>query len=374
MDGCSWQSEQEGEHFPFFRLESEVGQCRRGHGRHGKRDAGGGFQGQSVSAEPGKEGRASQSGKVFQGLPDRGGATHSVRVEARRVFGCGPDILGGIVHCEQPRLPTRLVVAPALPVFHHPPDLACAAQPAGSDRQRGHQAGSGRGAAYAACHGGVHRLVARPGIGQGDGQVLQQPDQAGLTGRMLPGGIAYVRWTQFEIDGTYDIRAKVKAVLDKALAAGAKAWLFDLRGNSGGNGADIMASWFMKGESVMRAQQRAGQPTVYSANADLRLPDAYQLPVAVILNDRSASDPEVFALYLKEAGRGTVVGAKSFGCVGSKHVASLPDGTQLHVTVEEFGRAISGAHYNNVGIPPDDAASDARAIVIAADRLRHARE
>src|SRR6266550_6705656 len=60
------------------------------------------------------------------------------------------------------------------------------------------------------------------------GTNLGGPDQAGVTGKMLAGGVAYITWHEFAINGTYRITDSVKAMLDKALAQGAKAWLFDL--------------------------------------------------------------------------------------------------------------------------------------------------
>ncbi len=202
------------------------------------------------------------------------------------------------------------------------------------------------------------------------GTILKQPDEAGLTARMLPGGVAYIRWTEFRVTGTYDIRAELKAVLDQALAAGAKAWLFDVRGNSGGNGADVIASWFLDGQPVMKVEDKVGAPTVKTANKDLRLPARYQLPIALIQNDQGGSDPEILALYLKETKRGTIVGGTSIGCVGAAAPTSLQDGSEFLVAVENYIGAVTGAQYNNRGIPPDVPASDAQAIDVASKLLR----
>ncbi len=163
------------------------------------------------------------------------------------------------------------------------------------------------------------------------GQPVAQPDEAGLTARILEGGVAYVRWTEFRVTGTYDIRDKVKAVLEKARAAGAKAWLFDMRGNTGGNGPEIIASYFLKDEAVMEVHVRTGKAGVRTANPAFRLPEEYQLPVALVQNGQGGSAPEILALFLKETKRGTIVGQRSVGCVGSASPTTLPDGTQFYV-------------------------------------------
>lgn len=202
------------------------------------------------------------------------------------------------------------------------------------------------------------------------GQVVLQPDEAGLQERILDGGVAWIRWTEFRINGTYDIRAKIKDALDRGLAAGAKAWLFDVRGNVGGNGPDVIASYFLNGEPVLNVEVRTGRAGTQTANKDLRLPEKYQLPIALIQNDRGGSGPEILALYLKETKRGTVVGGKSIGCVGSAAPTTLSDGTQIYVAVEEYSGAITGSKYNNVGVPADVPATDAQAVDVAATLLR----
>ncbi|MEA2660625.1 MAG: carboxyl-terminal processing protease [Chloroflexota bacterium] len=209
-----------------------------------------------------------------------------------------------------------------------------------------------------------------PQIPAGGTFLQQQPDQAGLQAKLLDGGIAYVTWHAFEINGTYRVTAAVKAVLDKAVAAGAKAWLFDLRANVGGNGADTMWSWFLNGENTLKVQVKNGFAGNQSANKDLRLGPAYQLPIAIILNDRGGSAPEVFAAGMKENKRATIVGARSAGCLGGTSSTPLgSDGSQLWVVQEEYVGAVTGTKYNNVGIEPDVPADDASAIAAASKIL-----
>ena len=205
-----------------------------------------------------------------------------------------------------------------------------------------------------------------PQVPSGGTFLQQQPDEAGLQAKMLDGGIAYLTWHAFEVTGTYRITDAVKAVLDKAIAAGAKAWLFDLRANVGGDPPDVMSGWFLNGESTLKVAVKNGNAGTQSANKDLRLGPAYQLPIAIILNDRGGSSPEVLAAGLKENKRATIVGSKSAGCLGATSSSPLgSDGSQLYVVQQEFVGAITGTKYNNAGIEPDVPASDASAIATA---------
>jgi C-terminal processing protease CtpA/Prc len=228
---------------------------------------------------------------------------------------------------------------------------------------------------YADSSGKTRRSSGKNGTGSGatvptGGTSLGGPDQDGLTGKMLPGGIAYLTWRQFEVTGTYRITDAVKAMLDKAVAQGAKAWLFDLRGNIGGNGADTMASWFLNGEPTLSVVVKTGNAGTQSGNKDQRLPQTYQLPIAIILNDRGGSAPEVLSAALKENKRATIVGRTSIGCLGAASPTHMSDGTELSVVVQELTGAVTGTKYNNNGVVPDVAADDATAVDKAVEILK----
>ncbi len=221
-------------------------------------------------------------------------------------------------------------------------------------------------------------IDSRPEASKGTGAQLPsggtfikaQPDEAGLQAKMLEGGIAYVTWRAFEKTGTYSVTEAVRAVIDKAVAAGAKAWLFDLRGNIGGDPPGTMVSWFLDGENTLKIGLKNGSGGIQSGVKALRLGPEYQLPIAIILNDRGGSSPEVFAASLKENKRATIVGQRSTGCLGGTSSAPLGSGAGLlSVVSQEFSGANTGTMYNNIGIPPDVAADDASAVATASKLL-----
>ncbi len=201
------------------------------------------------------------------------------------------------------------------------------------------------------------------------GTQLSPPDQIGLQAKLLPGGIVYITFREFLITGTYKVTDEVRKVLDKGVAAGAKAWLFDFRGNVGGNGADAMASWFLNGEPTLKVAVRTGNAGTMTANKDLRLSSAYQLPIAIVQNNRGGSAPEVLTAGLKENKRAIVVGSKSTGCLGATSPTQLSDGSAISIAVQEFVGAVTGTLYNNNGIPPDVAADDNSAVDAAIKAL-----
>ena len=220
---------------------------------------------------------------------------------------------------------------------------------------------------YVDQNGGTHRSRPQPSTGSvarvpTTGTSLGGPDEAGLTGRVLPDGIVYITFRQFLLTGTYKIADEFRKMLDKGVAAGAKAWLIDLRGNSGGYDADYLANYFLGDAPMLNVIYRSGPGGMTSAKAALQLPPAYQLPIAIVQNDRGGSGPEFFAADLRENKRATIVGANSTGCVGATDILKMPDGSTLAVVVQEYVGATTGFKYNNVGVPVDVPADDATAV------------
>jgi hypothetical protein len=195
-------------------------------------------------------------------------------------------------------------------------------------------------------------------------------DEAGLEFRMLSGAVGYVTFREYRKTPFYDVHIEVRKALDALVSQGAKAWLFDLRGNFGGDPPQTMTSWFLNGDKIMDIRSRTGSDGIQTARPELRLPDAYQLPLAIVQNGRTASSPEVFTLGLKENKRATVVGQKSAGCLGTFVPLTLADGSLLAVPHAEFVGAITGARYNSAGIPPDVPADEATAIDVATRLLQ----
>jgi len=223
--------------------------------------------------------------------------------------------------------------------------------------------------------GTVHRSRATPATGAvavvpTTGTSLGGPDESGLTGRLLADGMAYITWHEFRVTANYKFFDEVRKMMDKALAAGARAWILDMRGNIGGFDAETISSYFLNGEPMLKAIYRDSSPATIYARKEWRLPDEYQKPIAIILNDRGGSGPEFFAANLRETKRATIVGSKSIGCVGSTSITNFSDGGLIAVVSNEHEGAQTGTKYNNSGVPPDVQADDATAISKAIEILK----
>ncbi|MFH1443876.1 MAG: S41 family peptidase [Candidatus Peregrinibacteria bacterium] len=127
--------------------------------------------------------------------------------------------------------------------------------------------------------------------------------------------------------------------------------VIDLRYNGGGylDGAVELSSLFLKQGKVVTVQRREGEPVPHYVNG--RPLDA-DIPLAVIINEGSASASEIFAGAIQDHERGIIVGKTSFGKGTVQEVFDLPGGSSLRVTVARW-LTPNGMDLSKEGIAPD---------------------
>ncbi|AFY77469.1 MAG: PDZ domain-containing protein [Hydrococcus sp. C42_A2020_068] len=129
-----------------------------------------------------------------------------------------------------------------------------------------------------------------------------------------------------------------------------KGYVLDLRGNPGGllfASVDIARMWMEKGD-IVHIIDRQGGDRKTSANGTALT----NLPLVVLVDDRSASASEILAGALKENKRATVVGTTTYGKGTVQSVHELSDGSGLAVTVARYYPP-SMTDINHKGIKPD---------------------
>jgi carboxyl-terminal processing protease len=148
-----------------------------------------------------------------------------------------------------------------------------------------------------------------------------------VTWTMVPGRtVALVRLESFS-SGAADA---LRAALDEARAAGATALLFDLRGNPGGfvSQAVAVASQFLADGVVYVTRDRDGRETPSLVEEGGAWTD---LPMAVLVDGSTASSAEIVSSAIQDAGRGTVIGERTFGTGTVLGRFDLEDGSSLRV-------------------------------------------
>ena len=152
-----------------------------------------------------------------------------------------------------------------------------------------------------------------------------------LTG---PFKIGYVRLIQFN-EPTADDLGKA---LDGLQRQGMQALILDLRNNPGGllnSAVDVCAQFLPANTEVVSTQGRAAsQQRNYATSAVAK--ERPHFPMAVLVNEGSASGAEIVAGALKDLRRAILVGETTFGKGSVQNVLQLPDGSALRITTAKY--------------------------------------
>lgn len=173
------------------------------------------------------------------------------------------------------------------------------------------------------------------------------PPVARFETRVLEGGVAYIRFDDFD-QARYDL---FKAEMERLADDPPPGLILDLRTNGGGqlNLEGLTLSWFfaekrdvviIKGRFIDRRM-----------NVD-PAPRPYLGPVAILTGPGSASAAELLAGVLQESGRATIVGGTTRGAVTGTRAINLPDGGLLRVGMLVMTTP-EGRTLEKVGVTPD---------------------
>jgi carboxyl-terminal processing protease len=155
--------------------------------------------------------------------------------------------------------------------------------------------------------------------------------EAELTG---PFKIGYIRLIQFN-EPTAD---ELSRALDDLQKQGMQALILDLRNNPGGllNAAvDVCAEFLPPNTKVVSTQGRvASQQHDYSTSGAKK--ERPSFPMALLINEGSASGAEIVAGALKDLHRAILVGETTFGKGSVQNVMQLPDGSAVRFTTAKY--------------------------------------
>ena len=180
---------------------------------------------------------------------------------------------------------------------------------------------------------------------------------------LLQGGVGYIRLVVF----TPAAHEELEDALQRLRADGASGFILDLRGNPGGylNSALAIADMFVpEGEPIMLVRTRDGISREVASKA------SEKVPLAVLVDEGSASASEIVAAAVKDNGVGKIIGTRTFG-KGTVQVISelqsLP-GAAVKLTIAEY-LSPKGSTINNLGVRPDYTVEDPQEQLQAAERV-----
>lgn len=165
-------------------------------------------------------------------------------------------------------------------------------------------------------------------------------------GIMLDDEIGYIRISRFAAT-TMD---EFEDHLEKLSKDGMKGLILDLRGNAGGylQAAIALADEFLQNKDlIVYTKRRDGRKNTHYAT---RNGDWEKQPLAVLINEGSASASEILAGAVQDHDRGQVIGRRSFGKGLVQEQVILPDGSGVRLTIARYytpvGRCIQRPYEN----------------------------
>jgi carboxyl-terminal processing protease len=139
--------------------------------------------------------------------------------------------------------------------------------------------------------------------------------------------------------------------------------IVDLRGNPGGIGAMAMG---VSGHFLSAQKQLGVMTTRENTIKFIVFPRAnpYQGPLAVLIDEASASTSEILAGGLKDLGRARLFGTNSAGQALPSTVVELPNGDRFQYAFASYVSA-GGKPLEGEGVAPDEVAPPTRAALLA---------
>ena len=155
--------------------------------------------------------------------------------------------------------------------------------------------------------------------------------------KMLDGKIGYLAITQFDEN------------LAELKKQGMTSLIIDLRNNPGGTVSAVtqIASELLPEGLIFYMEDKNGRREEYKCpGAD------FDLPLAVLVNEYSASASEILSGAIQDAGIGKLVGVTTYGKGIVQNLYPLDDGTAVKITVADYYTR-GGRNIHKVGIEPD---------------------
>jgi carboxyl-terminal processing protease len=166
-----------------------------------------------------------------------------------------------------------------------------------------------------------------------------------VTSEMLQNNIGYIRISMFDGECAHYFGMHLNQLLDK----GMEGLIIDVRDNPGGDLNEVVAiaDRLVPEGLIVYMEDRAG-------NRMEKTSDKTELnkPIAILINEYSASASEILAGAVKDHKKGTLVGQKTFGKGLVQNVVELDDGSGLKLTTATYFTP-AGINIHKKGIEPD---------------------
>jgi carboxyl-terminal processing protease len=167
--------------------------------------------------------------------------------------------------------------------------------------------------------------------------------------KVVEPNIGYIQLSTFISN---DAAKEFRTALEKL--QGCDGLIVDMRDNPGGllsNSLEI-ADMLLENGVIVKTLGRNG-PRVDTASGE---PLTHQ-PIAVLVDEESASASEILAGALKDNQRAVIIGTRTYGKGLVQEINKLPGGAAVHITVSKY-LTPAGNDINKIGVAPDIQVAD----------------
>ncbi len=191
---------------------------------------------------------------------------------------------------------------------------------------------------------------------QGAGELLEVEVTRGViplksiqSAIILRDSVGYIKMLQF----ARSTHTELVEAIDKLTKQGLKALVLDLRGNSGGyldQAISIANELLPSNNLIVYTEDREGRQQKEYSNGKGRITE---LPIAILIDEGSASSSEILAGAIQDNDRGTIIGRRSYGKGLVQQQIPFNDGSAMRLTIARYytptGRSIQKSYTNGEG-------------------------
>lgn len=172
-----------------------------------------------------------------------------------------------------------------------------------------------------------------------------------IKSEVLEGNVGYINISSFDSGCADEFKEKFNELNKNKLAG----LIIDVRNNGGGivrEALQIADYALEKNDVILITKDKQGNKEIERSTKK----PIIQIPIVVLTNEASASASEILVAALKENGKATVVGEKTYGKGVIQELLTLSDGSGIKITTEEYYTPNENK-INKIGIEPDEKVS-----------------
>lgn len=165
--------------------------------------------------------------------------------------------------------------------------------------------------------------------------------------KVINNSIGYIEFNSFDEGCSEEFKEKLEDLKSNNVTS----LIIDIRNNGGGlvdEALEIADFITAKDSTLLITTDKNGKEEITKAKTDPMI----DMPIVLLTNGSSASASEILAGALKDNGKATIVGEKTYGKGVIQELLTLTDGSGLKITTNEYYTP-NRNKINKVGITPD---------------------